>query len=45
MLGPNGELEDRQLRLGIADDQFTEVLGSRSLKTSDAIVVRMREAK
>lgn len=45
VLGPNGELEDRQLRLGIADDQFTEVLGSRSLKTSDAIVVRMREAK
>jgi HlyD family secretion protein len=45
VLGPEGELDDRQIRLGIADDQFTEVLGNRALKTSDLIVTRMREAK
>lgn len=39
-----GTLEARQLRVGISDDQFSEVVGGR-LAEGDKVVVRAREAK
>ena len=42
VLAASGEVEDRFVRLGIADDQFTEVL-SGSLKAGDRLVTRARE--
>lgn len=39
-----GEAEARQVRVGIADDQFTEIVGGK-LKEGDKSVVRAREAK
>ena len=42
VLGASGLPEDRQIRLGLADDLFTEVLGD-ALKPGDRIVLRSRE--
>ncbi|MCL4764790.1 MAG: efflux RND transporter periplasmic adaptor subunit [Hyphomicrobiaceae bacterium] len=41
-LGPAGELEQRHASLGIADDQFTEIL-SGNIAVSDQLVTRARE--
>lgn len=38
------DIESRNVRLGIADDQFTEIAGGQ-LKPGDKIVTRAREAK
>jgi HlyD family secretion protein len=45
VLGADGQPERRRVRLGIADDQFTEVLPGGELKEGDRIVIRSREAK
>ena len=42
--GEDGVVEVRQLRLGIADDQFTELIGGQ-LKEGERIVLRAREVK
>ena len=44
VLGPNGQPEQRAIRTGMADDQFTEVLGG-NLAEGDAVIVRAREAR
>jgi len=44
VLGESGQPEARSIRLGIADDQFTEVVGGQ-LKIGDKLVVRAKEAK
>jgi HlyD family secretion protein len=44
VLARGGALEDRFVRLGIADDQFTEVLGG-NLAVGDLVVTRAREIK
>lgn len=38
------DIESRNVRLGIADDQFTEIVGGQ-LKAGDKVVTRAREAK
>ena len=43
LLAPSGALETRQVRLGLADDDFAEVLGD-GLKEGDRVVLRSREA-
>jgi HlyD family secretion protein len=43
-LTPEGTPDRRRVRLGIADEQFTEVLGGE-LKEGDKVIVRAREAK
>jgi HlyD family secretion protein len=44
VLTANNVLESRNIRIGIADDQFTEVIGGQ-LKEGEKVVVRAREAK
>jgi HlyD family secretion protein len=44
VLAESGEPESRFVRLGLSDDQFTEVLGSQ-LKEGERVIVRAREAK
>lgn len=41
-LGPVGQPEQRQVRLGIADDQFAEVIGG-GIKLGDRVVIRQRQ--
>jgi HlyD family secretion protein len=43
VLTPTGALETRQVRLGLADDDFAEVVGD-GLKEGDRVVLRSREA-
>ena len=43
VLTPSGAIETRQVRLGLADDDFAEVLGD-GLKEGDRVVLRSREA-
>jgi HlyD family secretion protein len=42
VLNPEQQLERRQVRLGIADEQYVELLGS-SLKPGDRVVTKMRQ--
>jgi HlyD family secretion protein len=42
LLGPDNTLSSRSIRIGVADDQYTEVLGS-SLKDGDKVVTRTRK--
>ncbi len=44
LLDASNQPASRQVRIGIADDQFAEVLGTQ-LKPEDRIIVRQREAK
>ncbi len=44
VLASNGQIEDRFVRLGIGDDQFTEVLGGH-LKAGERLVTRAREVR
>lgn len=44
LLDASNQPVSRQIRVGIADDQFAEVLGTQ-LKPEDRIIVRQREAK
>ena len=44
VLASNGQIEDRFVRLGVADDQFTEVLSGK-LETGDRLVTRAREVR
>jgi HlyD family secretion protein len=44
VLGANGDIESRAVRIGVADDRFTEILGGR-LEEGDKVVVRAREVK
>jgi HlyD family secretion protein len=44
VLAASGDIEGRSVRVGIADDQFTEIVGGR-LKEGERVVVRAREAK
>ena len=44
VLAANGQPENRSLRLGIADDQFTEVIGG-PLKDGEKVISRAREVK
>ena len=41
-VGPTGELEQRYARLGLGDDQFTEILGG-NVAVGDTLVTRARE--
>jgi HlyD family secretion protein len=43
ILGASGGPERRQVRTGLTDDQFTEIIGG--LEEGDSVVVRAREAK
>ena len=43
VLAPTGAIETRQVRLGLADDDFAEVLGD-GLKEGERVVLRSREA-
>jgi HlyD family secretion protein len=43
VLGAGGGPERRQVRTGLTDDQFTEIIGG--LEEGDSVVVRAREAK
>ena len=43
-LGTNGALEQRFVRLGLGDDQFTEVVGG-NVKAGDVLVSRAREVR
>ncbi len=43
VLGSSGGPERRQVRTGLTDDQFTEIIGG--LEEGDSVVVRAREAK
>ncbi len=43
-LDPQGQPERRSARVGLADDQFTEIV-SGDVKEGDKLIVRMREAK
>ena len=43
VLAPTGAIETRQVRLGIADDDFAEIVGD-GLKEGDRVVLRSREA-
>ncbi|HEU0061598.1 MAG TPA: efflux RND transporter periplasmic adaptor subunit [Hyphomicrobiaceae bacterium] len=43
VLGPAGAIESRQVRLGLADDDFAEIIGD-GLKEGDRVVLRSREA-
>ncbi len=42
VLGPKGSLDGRYVRLGIGDDQFTEILGG-NVAVGDLLVTRARE--
>jgi HlyD family secretion protein len=44
VLAANGTPDSRNVRLGIADDQFTEVIGG-ALKDGDKVVIRAKETK
>ncbi len=44
VLASNGQIEDRFVRLGVADDQFTEVLSGK-LGPGDRLVTRAREVR
>lgn len=44
VLGRNGQPEQRAIRTGMADDQFTEVLGG-DISEGDAVIVRARNAR
>jgi HlyD family secretion protein len=44
VVGADGQPERRMVRAGIADDQFTEVLGGK-LREGDQIITRAREVK
>lgn len=41
-LGSTGQPEQRQVRLGIADDQFAEVVGG-GIKQGDRVIIRQRQ--
>jgi len=43
-LGANGQLEQRFVRLGLGDDQFTEIVGG-NVEAGAELVVRAREAR
>lgn len=43
VLGADGSAESRSVRLGIADEQFVEVMG-RTLKEGDRVIVRARQS-
>lgn len=43
VLAPTGAIETRQVRLGLADDDFAEIVGD-GLKEGDRVVLRSREA-
>jgi len=43
VLGPDNRPASRQIRLGIGDDQFAELLGS-GLKQGDRVIIRQRQA-
>jgi HlyD family secretion protein len=40
----SGDIEGRSVRIGIADDQFTEIVGGQ-LKEGEPVVIRARQAK
>lgn len=44
VLAANGQPERRMLRAGIADDQFTEIVGGQ-LREGDQVITRAREVK
>jgi HlyD family secretion protein len=44
VLGAGNQPERRMVRLGIADDQFAEVLGGQ-LREGDQVITRAREVK
>jgi HlyD family secretion protein len=44
VLGPNGQLEQRFVRLGLGDDQFTEIIGG-NVRAGDQVVIRAREVR
>ncbi|HRD74817.1 MAG TPA: efflux RND transporter periplasmic adaptor subunit [Hyphomicrobiaceae bacterium] len=44
LLGETGQPVSRQIRIGIADDQFAEVLGE-TVKDGERVIVRAREVK
>jgi HlyD family secretion protein len=44
ILGAAGAPESRQIRIGIADDQFAEVLGA-TVTEADRVIIRAREVK
>jgi HlyD family secretion protein len=44
VLASGNVLEQRSVRLGVADDQFSEIIGG-GLKDGDRVVTRMREVK
>lgn len=44
VMGPDREPERRMVRVGIADDQHTEILGGR-LREGDQLITRAREVK
>ena len=44
VLEPSGNVESRFVRLGIADDQFAEVLGG-NLEAGDRLITRAREVR
>jgi HlyD family secretion protein len=44
VLGASGETEGRSVLVGIADDQYSEIVGGQ-LKDGERVVVRAREAK
>jgi len=44
VLGPNGQLEQRFVRLGLGDDQFTEIVGG-NVEAGDQVVIRAREVR
>ena len=43
VLAPSGDIESRPVRLGLADDDFVEIVGG-SLRDGDKVVLRSREA-
>ena len=43
-LGGNGQLEQRFVRLGLGDDQFTEIVGG-NVEAGDQLVIRAREVR
>lgn len=45
VLGDDGQPERKRVRLGISDDQFTEVLAGSDIKEGDKVILRSREAK
>ena len=43
VLAPEGSTERRTIRIGLNDDQFTEVVGGQ-LKEGERVIIRARDA-